>query len=110
MEKRSTYLDKFENLFAMFMSTSSIALAIYALYYAEGKPMNTLISAIVCGILAILIFIYSIYCLIKMNKLPKEPEKKQLPDIKRMTDQIDELKKLRADLNEFFEHLDSKEK
>jgi uncharacterized membrane protein len=105
VDKRSIYVGNFENLFTMFMSTVSIGLAIYALYFAEGKPMNTLVSALVCGLIAILLLIYVIYFLIKMSKLPKEVQRRELPDIKNITNQMEELKKLQTDLNDFFEHL-----
>lgn len=67
--------------------------------------MTTLLSTWGCFIIAFIAFVWAIYILIQMKKLPKETEKKEFPDIKSLTNKIDELKKLQTDLNEFFEHL-----
>jgi hypothetical protein len=103
---RKEYQQRIDTLFNIFIAMVSLGLALYALYVAKGnKPMMTLLSTWGCFVIALIAFVWAIFILIQMKKLPEETKKKELPDIKILSNQIDELKKLQTDLNDFFEHL-----
>ncbi|HEX9897179.1 MAG TPA: hypothetical protein VGA85_05935 [Dehalococcoidales bacterium] len=127
-DKRSLYREHYSFFVTGFFAIFSISLAVYAIYVSGGgeamtQPLPPLvwIGIIISGIFAIL----AIYNGIKMITTPKDNRLNELiqvvkdlkpskdltniPDLKSITTQIDELKKLQTDLNDFFEHLPQKD-
>jgi hypothetical protein len=118
--KRYEYTDSFNFFISFAMSSFSLSLALYAINRTEGKNwMNIII---------LVLFVFSMVCFalaisydIKRRHTPKDTRLDDLikavkalkpsetpakaPDLGSITTQIDEYRKLKTDLDNFFEHL-----